>query len=138
MRWWQRGNGSRKGPEVGKYRIYPGHGEWNQFIQRRGLGEWRSLGLLKLNEVMRYRALNAKLRSIKFGGSRIAWSKWLQEDEWVGDVGAAVIDGNRKGLAPLRSVALVQLGSLRGECWIGERVLEAIMLPYTPSPTQTL
>lgn len=34
----------------------------------------------------------------------------------------------------MRSVALVQLGSLGGECWIGEVVIEAIMVPPTPLP----
>lgn len=33
------GDDSRKGLDVGKCRICSGHGEWNQFIQRRGLDE---------------------------------------------------------------------------------------------------
>lgn len=44
------------------------------------------------------------------------------------------LHGNRKRLAPVRSVALVQLGSLSGECWIGEVVIEAIVVPPTPLP----
>lgn len=44
------------------------------------------------------------------------------------------LDGNRARLEPVRSVALVQLGSLSGASWIGEPVADAILLPLYSSP----
>lgn len=83
-RFGKRGDDSRKGLDVGKYRIYSGHGEWHQFIQRRGLEE--SGHVLAYWSWMRLWGVGPRMRS-QVGGSRIAWSNCPQEDEYVGEVG---------------------------------------------------
>lgn len=83
---------------------------------------------MKLNEVMRYRALHDKSGWGVVGlPDQIGPWKTNMLERWE-------LDGNRTRLEPVRSVALVQLGSLSGASWIGEPVVEAILLPLHSSP----
>lgn len=98
------------------------------YSEKRARWVWTRLCLLKLNEVMGCRALHDKSGWGVVGlPDQIGPWKTNMLERWV-------LDGNRTRLEPVRSVALVQLGSLSGASWIGEPVVEAILLPLHSSP----